>query len=124
MGNFGAVLYGTHNATGNRVAVKIQRSSPEATYEVTMLQRITQMAHPHRPPMLPRLYGHCEHNGWHYLVMDGDAPDDDSRDNGWREWFEDALEGEFLLTDGQVDKEVKLAEVFVQIVVVILVIFR
>ena len=62
----------------------------------------------------------------HYLVMDGDAPanDGDSRDNGWREWFEDALEGEFLLTDGQVDKEVKLAEVFVQIVVAILVIFR
>ena len=51
-----------------------------SVHETSVLQLLHDAAHPNTPPMLPDLFGEKAHDGWHYLVMDGDA-----KENGWRD---------------------------------------
>ena len=123
-GAFGRVFYGrlvTGPRSGQRVAVKIQVAGPMSVHETSVLQLLHDAALPSTPPMLPDLFGEKAHDGWHYLIMDGDA-----KENGWSEWF-----GEFLRADkwlalrqanatGLADAQWALAEHFVQAALAIL----
>jgi serine/threonine protein kinase len=125
-GGYGQVFYGglvSGPGLGRRVAVKIQKASGVSTHEANVLQLLHNRALPNTPPMLPELFGEKAHNGWHYLVMDGDATE-----NGWSEWIHkgnliDAA-GWFELrqanTTGHADAQRVLAERFVQAAVAIL----
>ena len=125
-GQFGRVYIGTLTSEGRRVAVKVQTYSEVARHEVMILQRIRAAAEPHPPPMLPNLYAHTEHklrhpNGivrvWHYIIMDGASSSD-----GWRELFDVVVdERRFVVTNqGDLDAELRAAEMFVQMLLAIL----
>ena len=114
-GAYGKVFYGSLVSgprSGQRVAVKIQRAGPMSQHEANVLQLLHNGAFPNTPPMLPDLFGEKAHNGWHYLVMDGDG-----KDNGWSEWF-DSIHP--VGTTHDADGERTLAERFVQAAVAIL----
>ena len=114
-GAYGKVFYGSLVSgpqSGRRVAVKIQRAGPMSQHEANVLQLLHNGAFPNTPPMLPDLFGEKAHNGWHYLVMDGDG-----KENGWSEWF-DSIHP--VGTTHDADGERTLAERFVQAAVAIL----
>ena len=110
-GASGRVFYGSLLSGRRRVAVKIQRAGDMSNHESNVLLHLHNLARPHTPPMLPELYGEKAHNGWHYLVMDGDA-----KGNGWSEWF-DSIHSVGAI---DADSERTLAERFVQAAVAIL----
>ena len=85
-----------------------------------VLQYLQNCALPYPPPMLPGRFGELSQSltqdgttrRWHYLVMDGDSPD-----NGWREWFYVLPRG---VSSHDAGTELILAERFVQAAVAIL----
>ena len=113
-GAYGRVFYGSLRS-GRRVAVKIQCAGSMAEREASVLRLLHDRAFPNPPPMLPDLFGEMSQNGWHYLVMDGDA-----EGNGWTEWFAIMPEPVSTKTEYDAATERVLAERLLQAAVAIL----
>ena len=109
-GSFGAVLFGTHNASGRRVAVKLQRCVARGPYEAEVIRHLMTSAGDVPPPMIPAIIGEATAGNWHYLVMDGDT-----KENGWKEWMDAILDAGSNVGGPNVFREDYVAERFTQV---------
>ena len=64
------ILFGTHEPSGKRVAVKVQIASHQAKREVEVMKRLRDVAQPHAAPFIIGFVADATAAGWHFIAME------------------------------------------------------